>query len=132
MVDTDASGRIHYTAMFRLFESAEMEFLRTLGITYSSHNSIDLPRVHVECDFLRVMRLDDVIDIEVAITNIGRSSLRFQFEAFNGDQLAATGAVVAVCADRRTLGSVPIPDYLRAKLSAVLTEPRGTGSAIGE
>ncbi len=29
-IDTDTSGRIHYTAMFRYFESAEIEFMRTL------------------------------------------------------------------------------------------------------
>ena len=30
-VDTDASGRIHFTAMLRYFEAAEQEFLRSLG-----------------------------------------------------------------------------------------------------
>ena len=29
--DTDASGRIHFTAMLRYFESAEIEFLRSFG-----------------------------------------------------------------------------------------------------
>ncbi len=129
MIDTDASGRIHFTAMFRYFELAETEFLRTLGVTYSNRNNYNLPRVHVECDFLRVIRLDDVLDIEVSITNIGRSSFRYEFQTFNAAQLAARGAVVVACVDHRTLGSIPIPDDLRARLSAVLTEPRGAGSA---
>ena len=46
-IDTDASGRIHYTAMFRYFESAEIEFLRTLGINYDPKRPINFPRVHV-------------------------------------------------------------------------------------
>jgi YbgC/YbaW family acyl-CoA thioester hydrolase len=94
MIDTDASGRIHYSAMFRYYESAELEFLRTLGVTYADCNTCNLPRIHVECDFLRVIKLDDVIDIEVSITNIGRSSFRFEFQTFNAAQLAAKGAVV--------------------------------------
>ena len=132
MIDTDASGRIHYTAMLRYFEEAEMEFLRTLGINRPNSGSYNLPRVHVECDFFRVVKLDDVIDIEVSITSIGRSSLRFEFQTFSAAQLAAKGAVVAVCADQSTLRSVRIPDDLRARLSAVLTEPGGTGSGISE
>ena len=132
MIDTDASGRIHYTAMLRYFEEAEMEFLRVLGVNRPNLRNYNLPRVHVECDFLRVIRLDDVIDIEVSITNIGRSSLRFEFRTFNAGQLAAKGAVVAVCADQTTLLPVRIPDDLRATLSAVLTDPGGTGSAIRE
>lgn len=119
-VDTDASGRIHYTAMFRYFEAAEIEFLRTLGITYNTR-TYDLPRVHAECDFLRVIGNDDVIDLEVSITKIGRSSIRFEFQAFKAAELAAKGAIIAACVDRQTMQSIPIPDDFRANLSAVLS-----------
>jgi acyl-CoA thioesterase FadM len=37
-IDTDASGRIHNTAMFRYFEAAETEFMRRLGIEYKGSN----------------------------------------------------------------------------------------------
>jgi YbgC/YbaW family acyl-CoA thioester hydrolase len=124
MIDTDASGRIHYTAMFRYYEAAEMEFLRTLGVTYTDCNTCNLPRVHVECDFLRVIKLDDEIDIEVSITSVGRSSFRLEFQTFDAAELAAKGAVVVACVDRRTLGPAPIPDDLRARLCALVTEPR--------
>ena len=49
-IDTDASGRIHYTAMFRYFESAEIEWMRSRGIIYGG-GDFTFPRVHVECDF---------------------------------------------------------------------------------
>lgn len=122
-IDTDASNRIHYTAMFRYFEAAEVEFLRTLGITYDADSSYNLPRVHVECDFLKVISNDDLIEVEVSVTNLGRSSVRFEFRTFKGTELAAKGIVIAACADRLTLRSVPIPDSLRATLSAVLPQP---------
>jgi acyl-CoA thioester hydrolase len=120
-IDTDASGRIHYTAMFRYFESAEIEFFRTLGITYGSRG-YNLPRVHVDCDFKRVMGHDDLITIEVLLTKLGRSSIRLEFRTFKEDELAAQGAVVMACADRRTLASAPLPDDLRAKLIPFLHE----------
>jgi YbgC/YbaW family acyl-CoA thioester hydrolase len=121
-VDTDASGRIHFTAMFRYFEAAEIEFLRTLGITYDMRDGYDLPRVHVECDFVRGLSHDDLIEIEVALAKLGRSSVRFEFQAFKAGELAARGVIVAVCTDRRTMRSVPIPDVLRAKLIPALSE----------
>jgi acyl-CoA thioester hydrolase len=130
-IDTDASGRIHYTAMFRYFESAEIEFLRTLGVSYDATRGYNLPRVHVECDFMRVIGHDDLITIEVSLTKLGNSSIRFEFRTFKADELAAKGAVVIVCADRKTLRSVPIPGDLRAKLSAVLCEPPETAGIGG-
>jgi YbgC/YbaW family acyl-CoA thioester hydrolase len=127
-IDTDASGRIHYTAMFRYFESAEIEFLRTLGVSYDPTRGYNLPRVHVECDFMRLIGHDDSIEIEVSLTKLGRSSMRFEFRTFKSGELAAKGAVVAVCADRKTLHSIAIPEELRAKLSTILNEaPEGAG-----
>lgn len=122
-VDTDASGRIHFTAMFRYFEAAEVEFLRKLGITYGAGNSYNFPRVHVECDFLKMISNDDLIDIEVFLTSLGRSSVHFEFRAFKGTDVAARGIVIAACVDRSTLQSVPIPDSLRARLSTALSRP---------
>ena len=124
-IDTDASGRIHYTAMFRYFESAEIEFLRALGITSDMRSGYHLPRVHVECDFMRIIAHDDLISIEVSLTKLGHSSIGFEFQTFKADELAAKGAVVVVCMDRETMRSTPIPHDLRSKLSAILEEPPG-------
>ena len=126
-VDTDASGRIHFTAMFRYFEAAEVEFWRTLGVTYDASRSYNLPRVHVECDFLKVISNDDLIDIEVTVTNIGRSSVRFEFRTLKETEVAAKGIIIAACADRHTMRSVPLPDNIRATLTAVLSLPGDSG-----
>lgn len=130
-IDTDASGRIHYTAMFRYFESAEIEFLRTLGITYNMRAGYDLPRVHVECDFLRVIAHDDLITIEVSLTKLGNSSIRFEFEARKAGEVAARGAVVVVCVDRERMRAMPIPADVRARLSAVVTNPGASAEPAG-
>ncbi|MDQ2948864.1 MAG: acyl-CoA thioesterase [Acidobacteriota bacterium] len=118
-IDTDASGRIHYTAMFRYFESAEIEFLRTLGITYALDRGFTFPRVHVECDFKLAMFHDDPIEIEVRLVKVGRSSARFEFSTLKAGQLAAHGIVVIACMDGKTQRAVPIPDQIRDKLVTV-------------
>lgn len=118
-IDTDASGRIHYTAMFRYFESAEIEFMREYGVIYGQTN-YGFPRVHVECDFFLPLVHDDLIDIEVWLTKLGRSSLHFQFRTFRSGDLAAKGAVVIACIDLKTQRAAPIPDELRQRLTARL------------
>jgi|SRR5665213_1266267 len=118
-IDTDASGRIHYTAMFRYFESAEIEFMRTLGITYGT-DGYAFPRVHVDCDFMLAMINDDPIQIEVSLARLGRSSARLEFRTFKGVDLAAKGSVVIACMDRTTQRAIPIPEELRAKLMPML------------
>lgn len=118
-IDTDASGRIHYTAMFRYFESAEMEFMRGLGIRYN-HTDYAFPRVHVECDFLLSIVSDDLIDIELRLAQLGRSSIRFDFRALKDGDLAAKGAVVIACMSRESQKAVRIPADVRSKLETAL------------
>lgn len=125
-IDTDASGRIHYTCMFRYFESAEIEFLRTVGISYRE-TEISFPRVHVECDYRLQLRFDDVIQIEVCLTKLGRSSVRFEFRALRSGEVAATGAIVVVCMDGGTQRSTPIPDGIRAQLASIMRTKQSEG-----
>ena len=117
--DTDASGRIHYTALFRFFESAETELFRAFGINYT-RGAYNFPRVHAECDIRRALFHDDLIQIEVSLRKLGKSSVRLEFRAIKNGEIAASGAVVIVCMDRQSQRAIPIPDDLRAKLAAIL------------
>ncbi len=120
-IDTDASGRIHYTALFRYFESAEIEFMRTIGLVYL-RDEFTFPRVHVECDYKLALGHDDLIDIAVCLTKLGRSSVRLEFRTTRDGVLAATGVIVVVCMDRNTQRAIAIPDKLRRKLQSVLMD----------
>jgi len=115
-IDTDASGRIHYTAMFRYFEAAEIEFMRTLGVSYQGR-TFAFPRVHVECNYRLALVHDDLIAIEVCLTQLGGSSVRLEFQTYKDGQLAASGAVVIVCMDIETQRAIGIPKELRTKFA---------------
>jgi acyl-CoA thioester hydrolase len=119
-IDTDTSGRIHYTAMFRYFESAEIEFMRRLGVSYTNFD-YGFPRVHVECDFLLSLVHDDLIEIEVFLTKLGRSSVRLEFRTLKEGKLAARGAVVIACMDKKTERAISIPVELRERFERELT-----------
>ena len=105
--------------MFRYFESAEIEFLRTLGITYAPEGPLSFPRAHVECDYLVPLAHDDEIEIQVRIGKLGSTSLRFDFQTMKQDALAAQGSITIVCINRDTKRSVPWPDELRQKLASL-------------
>jgi YbgC/YbaW family acyl-CoA thioester hydrolase len=114
-IDTDASGRIHYTCMFRYFESAETEFFRSLGVSYIMPD-LAFPRVHVECDYKASLVYDDLIQIEVRLGRVGGTSVKLNFQTFKGGQLAAEGNVVLVCMQKSTQRPVAIPAELRDRL----------------
>jgi YbgC/YbaW family acyl-CoA thioester hydrolase len=107
--------------MFRYFESAEIEFMRGLGVSYTKFD-YGFPRVHVECDFLLSLVHDDELEIEVFLTKLGRSSVRFEFRALKHARVAAQGAVVIACMDKKTGRAMAIPADLRQKFERELTK----------
>lgn len=120
-VDTDSSGRIHYSALFRHLEIAEDEFMRSLGFAYSEREpaSLSYPRVHVEADYLAALRYDDPIYITVAVSKLGSSSYSLEFNVYleETSDVAASGIITVVCMSTKTQKAHPLPVDLREALS---------------
>ena len=125
-VDTDFSTRIHYSALFRHFEIAETEFLRSLGVGYAHwfERGFSMPRVHVEADYLVPLRFDDEIDVEVRLERIGKASLTLVFRVILAESgvVAANGRIVGACIDVSSGKSTPIPADIREALERVQAE----------
>lgn len=128
-VDTDASGRIHYTALMRHFETAEAEFFRHIGHPYNhiEDREVSLPRVHVEADYLAALTYDDQVEVEVTVERVGEKSYTLAFRVFRAHTLAAKGKLVIACMDRATQRSRSLPPSLRQVLlrQTATTSPSG-------
>lgn len=116
-VDTDASGRIHFTAMLRYFEAAEQEFLRALGFNYrNAPKDLGFPRVRVECEYRAALTFDDELEIHVTVTRVGTTSYTLGFAAMKAGVMAANGSIVVVCIGRQQGRAQAIPEVLRDAL----------------
>ena len=71
-VDTDAGGRIHFTAAFRWAEMAETGIRRKLGLLeeWGSY-----PRRRVEAEFLKVLVFEDEIEVRIRPERLGETSI---------------------------------------------------------
>jgi acyl-CoA thioester hydrolase len=121
--DTDMAGIVHFANFFRFMESAEQEFLRSLGLSVSlkwEGEALGFPRVSASCDFLRPARFQDVLDVAVHVRNLGRKSVTYSFEFSMAGQAVARGQVSTVCC--RVFGdhqfeSMEIPAGIRQRLT---------------
>jgi YbgC/YbaW family acyl-CoA thioester hydrolase len=121
--DVDAARIIFYGAYIRFFEYAETELFREVGLQYGvmfDELKIWLPRVHLECDFKRAARLDDLLEVSVFVGHFGTKSMRLNFEVRRkGEEgLIATAHFVLAAVDQETFETVPIPAEIRERLAA--------------
>ena len=120
--DVDAARIIFYGAYIRFFEIAETEFFRAVGLhsgTMFDELKIWLPRVHLECDFRRAARLDDLLEVSVYVGRFGTKSMRLNFEVRRKgmEELVATAHFVLAAVNQETFETVPVPSELREKLA---------------
>jgi acyl-CoA thioester hydrolase len=113
-VDTDAGGRIHFTAVFRWAEATELELYRKLGLL---DQVAHLPRRHVDADFHRVLVFDDEIDVTLSVASVGTTSITYEWQITRDHELAIEGrhTVVRVDADGKPK---PIDDATRSALTS--------------
>jgi acyl-CoA thioesterase FadM len=111
-VDTDAGGRIHFTAALRWAEAAETGLRRRLGLLDGWGN---YPRRHVEADFHRVLVFEDEIEVTIRPEKLGTTSITWAWRIERGGELCVDGTMVVVHVDERGRPS-PLPDAVRAAL----------------
>ena len=58
--ETDMAGIVHFSNFFRMMESAEHAFFRSLGFSvHPEGGTTGWPRVSATCDYLRPLRFED-------------------------------------------------------------------------
>ena len=103
-VDTDAGGRIHFTAAFRWAEAAETALGRSLGLL---EDWGDLPRRAVEAEYLQVLRFEDEIEIELRPERLGRTSVTYAWEIRRDGEVCIRGRHTAVHVDANGQSAPP-------------------------
>jgi 4-hydroxybenzoyl-CoA thioesterase/acyl-CoA thioester hydrolase len=126
--DTDAAGIMHFAAFFRMMEQAEHELLRSLGLSVVMHDAtgkISWPRVNAKCDFQSAARFEELLEIEVRIARLGKSSVTYSHRFLRGGEQLATGEITAVCCrirEGKLPKSIAVPASMVKKLKAFVSE----------
>lgn len=117
-IDTDAGGRIHFTAVFRWAELAEAGLRRALDLLGDWGN---YPRRRVEADYLEVLRFEDEIEVRIRPERLGTSSITYAWRIIRAGQVCVEGrhTVVHVGADGG--GAVPLPSDVRDRLGELVS-----------
>jgi 4-hydroxybenzoyl-CoA thioesterase/acyl-CoA thioester hydrolase len=109
-------------------EQSEHDLLRSVGLSVVTHDAtgkISWPRVSAKCDFQSTARFEELLEIEVRITRLGKRSVTYSHRFSRGGEQLATGEVTAVCCRIREGAppkSIAIPAAIAKKLKPFVAE----------
>jgi YbgC/YbaW family acyl-CoA thioester hydrolase len=123
--DCDPLGIIFYGAYIRLFEVAEHELLRSVGLPFDvlrGERGVWLPRKAFHVEFDAPAAMDEAVAIGAGIEGIGETSITFAFQVTRATDGAprARATLTVVCVEKGTMGKFPVPAWLRDALAPLL------------
>lgn len=124
--DTDQMGVVYYGNYLRYFEAARNEFIRAKGMRYRDFEadySLRLPVVEAHVTYRQPARYDDLIAVEISLSEARRASARFDYRIVRDDAVLATGYTLHACVDLE--GRV-------RRMPAALIERLGAGEPISQ
>lgn len=102
------------------FDVGVTEYWRAVDCVYpQGFNALNVDSFAVKAtlEYHASARYDDLIDVLVRVSRLGRTSMRVSVEIHREDEHLVSGELIYVLADPETRKPVPIPEALRQKIS---------------
>jgi acyl-CoA thioester hydrolase len=134
-VETDAQGHVFFGHYLSYFDVGLIEYMRTIGYHYADMvaSGVDMYYVEATCQYKGQAYFDDLLHVHTRIGHMGNTSFAFEFAIYRvvsasrvqdagqrvaddkqaGNELIATGKIVAVTVDIETEQPIRVPDELR-------------------
>ncbi|MGC9162003.1 MAG: tol-pal system-associated acyl-CoA thioesterase [Thiomonas sp.] len=125
--DTDAGGIVYYANYLKFFERARTEWLRSLGLAQSelaASAGVMFVVAEVQLRYAAAARLDDMLQIQLQVSDIGSASLTVVQQAWRCDAqdapalLLCDASVRVGCVTAASLRPARIPPDLRQRIVA--------------
>jgi acyl-CoA thioester hydrolase len=118
--DTDAQGVVYYGRYLPYFDLARTEYHRQFGQLEVARTEFVMRASNVE--YHAPARFDDLLEVFVRISAIGRTSVTYDYAAYrldadDNDALMVTAKQVIVLIEHKQRTTVPVPESFRLRIS---------------
>ena len=121
--DCDPRGHVNNAVYFTYFEECRLALWRHLSGSEGLPGTATI-LAHAECDFRAPAFVNDLLDVRVKVADLGRSSIKLEYEVVNvrTGQCLADSKAVLVTFDYRAQRSMAIPADARSLLARCQTQ----------
>ena len=116
--DTDAQGIVYYGRYLPYFDSARVEYHRHLDILVTEERDHEFVMRANTIEYHAPARFDDLIEVFIRVSRIGRTSLTYECAAYrvDDDVLMVTAQQTLVLVDLGERRPCAVPDWYREKI----------------
>ncbi len=119
--DTDAGGVVFYANYLKFFERARTEWLRALGLGQQQlreQRGLVFVVTDTQVRYVQPARLDDELQVTVALAAAARATLSLAQSALRGSTLLADSRITLACVEAATFRPRRLPHTLLDTLAS--------------
>jgi acyl-CoA thioester hydrolase len=123
-MDNDVYGHVNNVTYYSYFDTAVNAYLIGAGVLDIHAGAVIGLVVETGCRYFAPVAFPDQLDIGIAVTKLGNSSVRYEVGIFRKgeDMAAAAGHFIHVYVDRENRRPTTLPDDFRAALTRLLRD----------
>ena len=119
--DVDAYGVVHNAKYIVYMEQARIHWWRqAMGEGTWDWSKVGVLVAHHTIDYVRPVRLGDVLEVSSHIGALGNKSMDVHYEMTCNGHPVARAKTVLVCFDHQTQATIPVPEPWRQALAAFI------------
>ena len=115
--ETDLQGVVFNANYLLYVDTAQMDYLRTIGVSYQDmlERGYDIVIVDASVQFLAPAHFDEVLEVYARIYDIGNSSIKMDYEIYEAEseRFVARAQTAYVIIGKEAQTSVRVPPYIR-------------------
>jgi len=124
--DIDSMGHINNAVFFTFFEEGRKAFFNKI-LNISNPDDYNFILAHISCDYLKPVKINDLITLQLWIGKIGSKSFTFIYKLINKEDdlfVYAKGESVQVFFDYKKNCTIQIPNKFIDKISEYTEEEK--------
>ena len=116
--DTDAGGVVYHASYIAFYERARTEMLRQCGFTQQTllEQQVAFVVRRLTVDYIAAARLDDLLQIESEVSDLGRATMTFRQRMLNSEgKLINEAEVLIACINTHRMKPIALPKSIVAE-----------------
>lgn len=116
--DTDAGGVVYHASYIAFYERARTEMLRQCGFTQQMllEQQVAFVVRRLTVDYIAAARLDDLLQIESEVSELGRATMTFRQRMLNSEGKVINEAEVLIaCINTHRMKPIALPKSIVAE-----------------
>ncbi|WP_294910449.1 tol-pal system-associated acyl-CoA thioesterase [Tatumella sp. UBA2305] len=116
--DTDSGGVVYHASYIAFYERARTEMLRQCGFTQQTllEQQVAFVVRRLTVDYIAAARLDDLLQIESEVSELGRATMTFRQRMLNSEgKLINEAEVLIACINTHRMKPIALPKSIVAE-----------------